>query len=25
MNRLAQQLSLALEEDLPWEQWFLSG
>jgi len=25
MNRLAQQLGLALEEDLPWEQWFLSG
>jgi hypothetical protein len=22
---LAQQLNLALEEDLPWEQWFLSG
>jgi hypothetical protein len=22
---LAQLLNLALEEDLPWEQWFQSG
>jgi hypothetical protein len=24
-NRLVQQLNSALEEDLPWEQWFQSG
>ena len=25
LKKLAEDLNLALEEDLPWDQWFASG